>query len=148
MADTVAAVTAGQCSTAGGTCGGKVSVKVGPPPLGGDEPGFLATGDLPPVGGCQLAVDGRTDRVARRGFRGLGLRDVNWATVPAETRSARVYLLTDSGKSYFGLNQIVLTMEGEKAAEQLVTKIKKDLETLQGAQADGHGEQAGRRLTA
>ena len=49
--------------------------------------------------------------------------------MPAEVRSARVYLLTDSGKSYFGLNEIVLTMENEKAAEQLVAKIKKDLES-------------------
>ena len=129
VADTVAQVVAGQCATSGGKCGGKVSVKVGPPPLGGDEPGFLATGDLPPVGGATSPWTAAPIELPEEDFAGSGCETVNWATVPAEVRSARVYLLTDSGKSYFGLNEIVLTMENEKAAEQLVAKIKKDLES-------------------
>ena len=129
VADAVAAVVAGQCTAAGGTCGGKVSVKAGPPPLGGDEPGFLATGDLPPVGGATSPWTAAPIELPEDDFAGSGCETVNWATVPAEVRSARVYLLTDSGKSYFGLNEIVLTMENEKAAEQLVAKITKDLES-------------------
>jgi len=129
VAEAVAAVTAGQCSTAGGTCGGKLSVKVGPPPLGGDEPGFLATGDLPPVGDASSPWTAAPIELPDEDFAGSGCETINWATVPAESRSARVYLLTDSGKSYFGLNQIVLTMSGEKAATRLVNDIKKDLET-------------------
>ena len=39
-----------QCGPAGGECGGTPSIKDGPPPIGGDKPGFLATGDLPPAG--------------------------------------------------------------------------------------------------
>jgi hypothetical protein len=81
---------------------GQVSVKVGPPPLGGDEPGFLATGDLPPVGGATSPWTAAPIELPEEDFAGSGCETVNWATVPAEVRSARVYLLTDSGKSYFG----------------------------------------------
>ncbi|HSU35603.1 MAG TPA: hypothetical protein VLJ88_08080 [Propionibacteriaceae bacterium] len=129
VADTVAAVVTGQCTASGGTCGGTVSVKSGPPPLGGDEPGFLATGDLPPVGGATSPWTAAPIELPEEDFAGSGCETVNWATVPAEVRSARVYLLTDSGKSYFGLNEIVLTMENPKAADALVAKIKKDLES-------------------
>jgi hypothetical protein len=131
VAEAVAEVTAGQCSTAGGTCGGKLAVKVGPPPLGGDEPGFLATGDLPPVGDASSPWTAAPIELPDEDFAGSGCEAINWATVPAESRSARVYLLTDSGKSYFGLNQIVLTMSGEKAARQQATRIRKNLESCE-----------------
>ena len=40
-----------QCGAAGGPCGGeRRAVTNGPPPIGGDEPGFLTVGDLPPAG--------------------------------------------------------------------------------------------------
>ena len=50
VAKALAQVNKAQCGPAGGECGGTPTVKDGPPPMGGDEPGFLATGDLPPAG--------------------------------------------------------------------------------------------------
>ena len=49
-------------------------------------------------------------------FVGSSCENVNWTTVAAEARSSRVYLHPDSGTSYFGVNQIVLTIKDEKAA--------------------------------
>ena len=50
VADALAPVTNAQCRTAGGQCASGTSVRPGPPPIGGDQPGFLAAADLPPVG--------------------------------------------------------------------------------------------------
>ncbi len=129
VAKTVSALTAVQCQAAGGTCGGKPAVKNGPPPLGGDEPGFLAFGDLPPAGPSESPWVGTAIEVPKESFVGSGCEVINWATVPAVSRSTRVYLISDSGKSRFGLNEIVLTLRDEAAATKLVAKIKADVES-------------------
>jgi hypothetical protein len=70
-------------------------------------------------------------------FVGASCENVNWATVPAETREMRVYLHPDSGTAYFGVNQIVLSLKDDKAANALVEKIKTSI-----------GDCKERRLTA
>ena len=128
VAGVLAAVTAKQCGPAGGKCGGEAQVRVGPPPLGGDQPGFLAAGDLPPVASSVSPWNAAPIELPQEDFVGASCENVNWTTVDAESRSSRVYLHPDSGTSYFGVNQIILILKDEKAAKALVEKIKTNLE--------------------
>ncbi len=121
-------VIAKQCGPAGGKCGGQALVRVGPPPLGGDQPGYLAAGDLPPVAGSVSPWNAAPVELPQEDFVGASCENVDWSTVAAEARSSRVYLHPDSGTSYFGVNQIVLTLKDEKSAKALVEKIKTNLE--------------------
>ena len=45
----------------------------------------------------------------------------------ANSKNSRVYLFPESGKNFFGMNEIVLTTKDAKAANKLVDKIKSDL---------------------
>jgi hypothetical protein len=115
------------CRAAGGRCDGNVSVKKGPPPLGGDEPGFLAIGDLPPAGPKVYPWVATQVELPKKEFQGSGCETVNWTTEQAKSRSSRVYLIPESGNSFFGLNEIMLTTKDAKAAGKVVDKIKSDL---------------------
>jgi hypothetical protein len=127
VAKALAQVNKVQCGPAGGDCGGAVSVKDGPPPLGGDEPGFLATGDLPPAGAKVDPWVATDVELPKEEFQGSQCENVNWATVSAESKSSRVYLIQESGKDFFGINEIVLTMKNAKAASKQVDTIKSSL---------------------
>jgi hypothetical protein len=130
VASALGQVNAAQCSTAGGKCSGKVSVKDGPPPLGGDEPGFFATGDLPPAGPKVYPWVATAVELPKEDFQGSQCEGVlNWATEPAKSRSSRVYLIQESGSNFFGLNEIVLTMKDHKTAAKRVDKLKSNLST-------------------
>jgi hypothetical protein len=122
-------VVAVQCAPAGGDCSGTARVKQGPPPMGGDEPGFLATGDLPPAGPAPTPWSATPIDLPKDDFTGSGCENTNWATVPAEERSSRIYLLQESGSAYFGVNEVVLTLENRKAANKLADRIKKNLKS-------------------
>jgi hypothetical protein len=116
-----------QCGTAGGQCDGRAAVKKGPPPIGGDEPGFLAVGDLPPAGPkVELWVATQVE-LPKDEFLGSQCEGVNWVTEKAKARTSRVYLLPESGKNFFGLNEIVLTTKDAKAASKLVGRVKSSL---------------------
>jgi hypothetical protein len=116
-----------QCRPAGGECGGTAAVKKGPPPMGGDEPGFLATGDLPPPGSKIAPWVATPVEAPTQEFKGSQCENVNWKTVSARSKSSRVYLIQESGANFFGLNEIVLTMKDSKAANKQVGKIKSNL---------------------
>jgi hypothetical protein len=117
-----------QCGPAGGECGGTADVKKGPPPMGGDEPGFLATGDLPPPAGAKIAPwVAAPVELPKDEFKGSQCENVNWETVSAKSKSSRVYLIQESGANFFGLNEMVLTMKNPKAASKQVAKIKSNL---------------------
>jgi hypothetical protein len=117
-----------QCGPAGGECGGTPAVKDGPPPLGGDEPGFLATGDLPPAGAKPAPWTATEIELPKEEFKGSQCeKSVNWATVSAKSKSSRVYLIPDSGTKFFGLNEIVLTTKDPKTAAGMVDKLRSDL---------------------
>jgi hypothetical protein len=116
-----------QCGSAGGACDGRLAVKKGPPPMGGDKPGFLTVGDLPPAG-PKVELWVATDvELPKADFQGSQCENVNWTTEKAKARTSRVYLLPESGKNFFGLNEIVLTMKDAKAADKLVSKIKSNI---------------------
>ena len=128
VAKALAEVNKVQCGPAGGECGGTPSVKDGPPPLGGDQPGFLATGDLPPAGAKPAPWTATEIELPKGEFKGSQCeKSVNWATVSAKSKSSRVYLIPDSGTKFFGLNEIVLTTKDAKAAGRIVDKLRSDL---------------------
>jgi hypothetical protein len=117
-----------QCGPAAGECNGTTRVKDGPPPLGGDKPGFLATGDLPPAKAKVAPWVPTGIEQPKATFKGSLCETVNWATVAAKSKSAREYLYSASGNNnFFGLNEIVLTTKDAKAANKLVDQIKSDL---------------------
>jgi hypothetical protein len=115
-----------QCSSAGGECGGTPTVDDGPPPMGGDEPGFLTTGDLPTPGKIAPWVATPVE-LPKDDFKGSQCENVNWETIAAKSKASRVYLIQESGANFFGLNEIVLTMKDAKAASKQVAKIKSSL---------------------
>jgi hypothetical protein len=125
VAKAVGAVIAAQCPAADGKCDHSPSVKAGPPPLGGDVPGFLATGDLPPAGQADESWVATPVEQPSEDFLGSQCETVTWSRVDAAKAGTRVYLVASSTK--FGLNDIMLTMKTEKAAQDLVAKIKSDL---------------------
>lgn len=118
-----------QCQAAGKPCSPEPAVASGPPPLGGDVPGFLSTGDLPPAGDRDESWVATPAESPSESFVGSGCETVTWARLDAETASSRVYLVPSS--TTFGLNDIVATMRSETAAVDLVAKIKADLESCE-----------------
>ena len=124
----LAAATARQCSLAGGKCNGDVNAQDGPPPIGGDEPGFLATADLPPAGKDLTPWVGSPTKAPDDSLQTSGCETTNWATVAARSRLSRVYLQQD-GKTNFGLDEVVITAAGEKQARDLVKQVKSDLDS-------------------
>jgi hypothetical protein len=128
VVNALAAVTTTQCATAGGACPTKPATKDGPPPLGGDEPGFLAYGDLPPAGKTPTAWGATPTELPKADFKGSNCETVNWSTLSTESTSSRTYILEDASSSFFGLNNIVVTMKDEATAKKLVDKIKGDLD--------------------
>ena len=117
-----------QCTTSGGACAEDVKVKSGPPPLGGDEPGFLAAGDLPPVGTTPSLWVGSSPAAPDPDYVGANCETTDWSKVSATDKSMRTYTLQDNS-TIFGVDQIIVTMADEKAASDLVSKVKKDLDT-------------------
>jgi len=116
-----------QCGPAGGACDGRLSAKKGPPPIGGDEPGFLTVGDLPPAGPkVELWVATEVE-LPKDDFLGSQCEGVTWSTEKSKSKASRVYLLPESGKNFFGLNEIVLTMKDAKSARKLVDRVKSNL---------------------
>jgi hypothetical protein len=115
-----------QCQIAGGACSDEPEAQDGPPPLGGDQPGFLASGDLPPIGPELTRWAGTTPGQPDPDLlRGSGCETVNWSKVDAESRSHRTYLLSDSS-SRFGLDEVVIATEDDKAATKLAEKVRDD----------------------
>jgi hypothetical protein len=113
-----------QCRGAGGACARPVTVKGAPPPVGGDEPGFLAAGDLPPVKNVSSLWVGNDPDVPSPDFLGAQCENVNWARTEANERTARTYLLQEGSDPGFGLDEIILTMKSPKAATSFVKKLK------------------------
>jgi hypothetical protein len=127
VAKALGQVNSAQCGSAGGECGGNLEVKKGPPPIGGDEPGFLAFGDLPYAEPKVSPWAATPIELPNDDFKGSQCEKVTWATVPAKSKSSRVYLLQESGNNFFGVNEIVLTTKDPQAAAKLVDKFKSDL---------------------
>ena len=127
VAKALAQVNKKQCAPAGGECSSNRLVKDGPPPIGGDEPGFFTSGDLPPAGPKVYPWVATAVELPKDDFLGSQCEGVNWATIAAKSKSSRVYLIQESGKNFFGLNEVVLTMKDAKAARKQVGVIKSNL---------------------
>jgi hypothetical protein len=127
VAKALAQVNRKQCAAAGGECSSDPLVKDGPPPIGGDEPGFFTSGDLPPAGPKIYPWVATAVELPRDDFLGSQCEGVNWATIAAKSKSSRVYLIQESGKNFFGLNEVVLRMKDAKAAGKQVREIKSNL---------------------
>lgn len=128
VAQALAGVTNRECKPAAGTCAAGTRVTPGPPPLGGDQPGFPAAADLPPVGSADATWAGTVPGLPDADFTGSGCETVDWAKVPARRRAARTYTL--QGRSpIFGLDVIVVSQPTAAAAQALVITVKKDLDS-------------------
>jgi len=125
VAGALAVATGVQCRNAGGACPDDVSVKAAPPPLSGDELGFLAAGDLPPAGNVASLWVGDAPDVPQEEFVGSQCENVPWSKTPANSRTARTYLLEQGADPGFGLDEIILTMKNEKAASDFVGQLRK-----------------------
>lgn len=125
VAKALGAVVRGQCEAAGGRCAATPVLEAAPPPLGGDVPGFLAAGDLPPAGQADESWVATPVEQPDEGFLGSQCETVTWTRTGAEDTASRVYLVPSS--TTFGLNEIVLTMKSDKAAAGFVSKIRADL---------------------
>lgn len=113
-----------QCQVAGGSCSDEPEAQPGPPPMGGDQPGFLASGDLPPMGPELTRWAGTTPgQPDPDQLRGSGCETVDWSKVDAESASHRTYLLSD-GNNRFGLDEVIVTTENEAAARKLAEKVR------------------------
>lgn len=134
VAKAAGAVLDTQCSVAGGSCSDEPEAQDGPPPLGGDQPGFLASGDLPPEGEDLARWAGTTPSEPDQDLlRGSGCETVNWSKVEAESASHRTYLLSD-GSNRFGLDEVVVTAANEAAATKLAEKVRDDWKNCGGRQ--------------
>ncbi len=125
VATALATAVTGQCGPANGTCPTAVSTKDGPPPVGGDEPGLLSTGDLPPAGTTAAPWVGTPVEPPSADFSGSQCESVTWSTTAATATTSRVYLLQDV-PGIFGLNEIALTVKDADTASKLVDKIRGD----------------------
>lgn len=127
VADAARQVINRQCGSAAGLCSASdMEVKDSMPPAGGDEPGFLAAGDIPRItpGTGNWAGTALTKEVDVGD--GSNCEAVDFATVSGpQKRQQRTYLLrNDPGApAEFGIDEIVLTMPNKGDAEELVSKI-------------------------
>jgi hypothetical protein len=128
VANALAAPTAVQCRNSGGACPKNVSVKPAPPPLGGDVPGFLAAGDLPPIAQAPSLWVGDVPGDPRPTFTGSQCENVDWAKSPASARTARTYILDEGPDAAFGLDEIILTMKSDEAARKFVANLRTSVE--------------------
>lgn len=133
LAGSVATVISEQCRVAGGRCAKDVSVEAAPPHLGGDQPGFLAAGDLPAVGPEATVWAGDPPHAPEEDFTGSQCETVTWADVSAEKRAHRTYF-QESSATNFGVDELVLTRKDEAAATKLARQIRDDLASCEDRQ--------------
>ena len=129
VADTVlTGVIAKQCGPAGGKCGGEAQVRVGPPPLGGDQPGFLAAGDLPPVAGSVSPWNAAPVELPQEDFVGSSCENVDWSTVAAEVAQLPGLPASRQRDELLRGQPDRPHPQGREGGEELVEKIKTNLE--------------------
>ncbi len=125
VAAAAASVVKAQCSSVGGSCTADPDVQNGPPPVGGDQPGFLAAGDLPPAGKAGAGWVGNTPGGPDETLKGSGCETVDWARTAATARAARTYLVQND-TSGFGLDEVVITAKSAKDAADLADQVRDD----------------------
>lgn len=120
-----AAVVDDECSAAVGLCSFNPVARAGVPPLGGDQPGFLAGADLPRISDATGDWSG-TNPVTDITVVGSQCESTDFANVDGPTnRKARTYLLRndDAAPANFGIDEVRFTMATPADASKLVDKI-------------------------
>ena len=148
-AEAVGDLTNTQCTIAVGVCASDPSITLGPPPIGGDQPGFLALADIPqPSNG--KGTWGGLEPGSPADVTTSGCENVDFGTLQADSRTARSYVLTDKPKGMpktFGLDQIVLSMRNKKDAtsevKQIVSSLKSCEDRLPTASVSGLSDVTG-----
>lgn len=121
-----------QCGPAVGLCTAPTtSIAIGVPPAGGEQPGFLTSGDIPRVTpgsgtwrgnppGTQIDVQDGSSCEA------VDLGSVGGSSI---TRQQRTYLLRNDAAAppQFGIDQVVLSMGSEEEARELVNRINTNM---------------------
>ncbi|SDT02755.1 hypothetical protein [Microlunatus soli] len=132
-AKAMASVTDLQCTIAVGLCASGVKISDGPPPIGGDQPGFLATGDIPtPTNG--KGTWGGLEPGSPENVTTSGCENIDFNLLQADNRAARSYVLTDKPKGMpkkFGVDEITLTMRSKKAASEAVKNVVDNLKSCE-----------------
>lgn len=125
IANALGRLTDQQCTLATGTCASHPRAEDGPPPVGGDEPGFLALADIP-MPTSDHGTWGDLPPGPPADVVTSGCENVDFATLPATSRAARSYILVDTPQGMpttFGLDEITLTMKSAKAAAKEAKEI-------------------------
>lgn len=124
-----------QCAAAAGLCSSSdMEMREGVPPAGGDEPGFLAAGDVPRITRGTGNWSGTAVKNEVNIGDGSNCEAVDFGTVAdTEKKQQRTYLLrNDPGApGEFGIDEVVLTMKSSKAASDLVDKVGDSIDDCQ-----------------
>lgn len=120
-----------QCGSTGGLCASPTtSVKAGIPPVGGDEPGFLASGDIPRITQGSGSWNGTATNSRINIQDGTGCEAVDFNTVDGPTsRQHRTYVLRNDPNTpgTMGVDEVVLTMGNAGQASDLVSKVSNSI---------------------
>ena len=125
VGNAAAAIVDDECNSAVGLCSFDPTAKQGVPPIGGDQPGFLAGADLPRISKDTGDWSG-TSPVTDITVVGSQCESTDFANVDGPTnRKARTYLLRndDSAPTNFGIDEVTFTMDSPGEADDLVNKI-------------------------
>lgn len=117
-----------QCGPAVGLCTAPTTgVSTGLPPAGGEQRGFLTSGDIPRVSDGSGTWRGNPPATQVDIQDGSGCEAVDLASVGGTgvTRQQRTYLLRNDAAAppQFGIDQVVLTMGSAEEADALVERV-------------------------
>lgn len=130
LAKAMAGVIDTQCTAAVGLCSLTPRVSQAPPPADGGDPGFLSPADIPRItsGAGSWSANPATSDITAIGSQCEGVS--SWGSVSkADDTRQTTYLLMDDPASptAFGMDEVLLTMESEEAAESFVTELHKSM---------------------
>lgn len=117
-----------QCGPAVGLCTAPTTeVSIGLPPAGGEQRGFLTSGDIPRVSDGSGTWRGNPPATQVDVQDGSGCEAIDLASVGGTgvTRQQRTYLLRNDAAAppQFGIDQVVLTMASPEEADALVERV-------------------------
>ncbi|WP_432559748.1 hypothetical protein [Granulicoccus sp. GXG6511] len=117
-----------QCGPAVGLCTAPTtSVEIGVPPAGGEQPGFLTSGDIPRVSPGVGTWRGNPPATRVDVQDGSSCEAIDFASIGGTgvTRQQRTYLLRNDAAAppQFGIDQVVLTLGSPEEASELVGRI-------------------------
>ena len=126
----LASVTNAQCTRVAGVCATGSSLKSAPPPVGGDQPGYLNSTDFPIIAKASGTWEGteptnKVDPATSSQCEGVKFSSAKGLS----SEGQRTYLMRDepSVAATFGIDEIVLTMKDAKAAKALADQVGKNI---------------------